>query len=240
MSKQKRILLKLSGEAISGPSGDGIDFEACRVLATRINEVHSQGYELGIVLGGGNIFRGRLATSLQFERAEADKVGMLATSVNGLILCQMLRSTGINTRVMGALAIESVVQKFDAKKAREYLSKNEIVLFVGGTGNPYFTTDTAAALRACEIQADLLLKATKVDGIYDRDPEKDAGAKRFSELTYDECLSQNLQIMDQTAFALCRENQMPIKVFNLFEEGAILSALTNDEKSTLVHGGTCQ
>lgn len=239
-SKRERVLLKLSGESIADSSGNGIDHEACRSIASRIREVSSHGYELGIVLGGGNLFRGRLAKTLGFERVGADKVGMLATSINGLILCQTLRSLGAPAHVMSSFHIEGIIPKYEAREAITHLENNEIVIFVGGTGNPYFTTDTAAALRACEIGADVLLKATKVDGIYDADPEKNTNATRFTALTYDECLEKNLQIMDQTAFALCKENNLPIRVFNLFQEGAILKALTNNESSTLVTGGTCQ
>ncbi len=239
MSKQ-RILLKLSGESLAGSSGNGISYEACASIAQRIVEVHRLGHEVAIVIGGGNIFRGRLAGQLAFERVEADKTGMVATCVNGLILAQMLRTLGAPSHVYGSMGIETVIDRYHSESAKKRLQSGEIVVLVGGTGNPFFTTDTAAALRACELEADTLLKATKVDGVYSDDPEKNSSATRYETLTYDECLQKNLEIMDQTAFALCKTNSIPIQVFNLFEEGSIKKALTESKGSTLITGGTCQ
>jgi uridylate kinase len=233
----KRILLKLSGEALMGEQKFGVEHRACKLIAEAIREVYALGVQLGIVVGGGNIFRGNQADAFGFARTPADHIGMLATTINGLVLQQTLASLGVDSRVMSALNTDSIVEQFHWGHALHSLQKGTIVIFVGGTGNPYFTTDSAAALRASEIQADVLLKATKVDGVFSADPKKDPKAKKYDRLTYSEVLAKQLNVMDATAIALCRENQIPICVFNLFEKGAMLKAVCGQKKGTLVTGG---
>ncbi len=233
----KRVLLKLSGEALMGEQKFGVDREACQQIAQAIKEVHALGVQMGIVVGGGNIFRGSQAASFGFARTPADHIGMLATTINGLVLQQTLASLGIESRVMSALNTDSIVEPFHWGHALHSLQKGMIVIFVGGTGNPYFTTDSAAALRASEIQAEILLKATKVDGIFSDDPKKNPKAQKFDRLTYSDVLAKKLNVMDATAIALCRESQIPICVFNLFEQGAMLKAVCGQPKGSLVMGG---
>lgn len=233
----KRVLLKLSGEALMGEQKFGVDREACQQIAQAIKEVHALGVQMGIVVGGGNIFRGSQAASFGFARTPADHIGMLATTINGLVLQQTLASYGIESRVMSALNTDSIVEPFHWGHALHSLQKGMIVIFVGGTGNPYFTTDSAAALRASEIQAEILLKATKVDGIFSDDPKKNPKAQKFDRLTYSDVLAKKLNVMDATAIALCRESQIPICVFNLFEQGAMLKAVCGQPKGSLVMGG---
>jgi uridylate kinase len=233
----KRVLLKLSGEALMGGQKFGIEHTACKQIAHSIKDVHALGVQLGIVVGGGNIFRGSQAEAFAFARTPADHIGMLATTINGLVLQQTLASLGIESRVMSALNTDSIVESYHWGQALHSLQQGLIVIFVGGTGNPYFTTDSAAALRASEIQAEILLKATKVDGIFSDDPKKNSQAVKFDTLTYSEVLAKQLNVMDATAIALCRENHIPICVFNLFEEGAMLKAVCGQQKGTLVTGG---
>lgn len=214
----------------------GVEHEACKLIAQSIKEVYELGVQLGIVVGGGNIFRGNQAEAFGFARTPADHIGMLATTINGLVLQQTLASLGIDSRVMSALNTDSIVEPYHWGQALHSLQKGMIVIFVGGTGNPYFTTDSAAALRASEIQADILLKATKVDGIFSEDPKINPHAEKYEQLTYSEVLAKKLNVMDATAIALCRENHIPICVFNLFEQGAMLKAVCGQQKGTLVMG----
>lgn len=215
----------------------GIEHRASLQIAHAIKDVHALGVQLGIVVGGGNIFRGTQAEAFGFARTPADHIGMLATTINGLILQQTLASLGVESRVMSALNTDSIVEPYHWGHALHSLQKGMIIIFVGGTGNPYFTTDSAAALRASEIQADILLKATKVDGIFSEDPKKNPHAIKYDRLTYSEALAKHLNVMDATAIALCRENHIPICVFNLFEEGAMLKAVCGQPKGSLVLGG---
>jgi uridylate kinase len=232
----KRVLLKLSGEALMGEQKFGFEQSACEQIAQAIKEVHSQGVQMGLVIGGGNVFRGVLAKQFGFERTPADHIGMLGTTINGLILQQSLASAGVKSHVMSALATDSIVDKYHWGHAIELLEKNIPVIFVGGTGNPYFTTDTAGALRASEIHAEILLKATKVDGIYSEDPKKNPRAAKFETLSYQDALEKNFKVMDATSIALCRDSQIPIYVFNLFEKGALLKAVTEKKGGTLIQG----
>lgn len=215
----------------------GVEHQACHQIAQAIKEVHALGVQMGIVVGGGNIFRGSQAASFGFARTPADHIGMLATTINGLVLQQTLASLGVESRVMSALNTDSIVEPFHWGHALHSLQKGMIVIFVGGTGNPYFTTDSAAALRASEIQAEILLKATKVDGIFSDDPKKNPQAQKFDRLTYSEVLAKQLNVMDATAIALCRESQIPICVFNLFEQGAMLKTVCGQQKGSLITGG---
>jgi uridylate kinase len=214
----------------------GIEHQAAHQMATAIKEVHALGIQIGVVVGGGNIFRGSQAADFGFARTPADHVGMLATTINGLILQQSLASLDCESHIMSAFDTDSIIEKYNWQAALAHLKHGSIVIFVGGTGNPYFTTDTAAALRASEIDADILLKATKVDGIYDKDPLRFPKAKKFAQLSYAEVLQQKLSVMDATAIALCRENQMPIYVFSLFKSKALLDAVTQSKGGSLVQG----
>jgi uridylate kinase len=233
----KRVLIKLSGEALMGEQKFGIEHSACQHIAHSIKEVYDLGLQIGIVVGGGNIFRGNQAQAFGFARTPADHIGMLATTINGLILQQTLASLGVSCRVMSAFNTDAIVENFHWGHAIHSLQKGVPVIFVGGTGNPYFTTDSAAALRASEIDAEIVLKGTKVDGIYNDDPMTNPHAKKYDRLTYSEVLAQKLNIMDATAIALCRESQIPICVFNLFEKGAMLKAVCGHATGTLVTGG---
>lgn len=232
----KRILLKLSGEALIGTQKFGMEHQACQKIAGLIHEVHKMGVQIGLVVGGGNIFRGSQASEFGFSRTPADHIGMLATTINGLILQQCLASLGVTSHVMSALNTDVIVEPYRWGQAMHFLEKGDVVIFVGGTGNPYFTTDTAAALRASEIGAEVLLKATKVDGIYDKDPMRDPTALRFDQLTYADALSKKLNVMDATAIALCGENEIPIHVFNIFKDDALLHAICEKKGGTLVTG----
>ncbi|WP_316359400.1 UMP kinase [Candidatus Neptunichlamydia sp. REUL1] len=233
----KRVLLKLSGESLKGETPGVIDHVACNQIANAICEVYALGIEIGVVIGGGNIFRGNMAEQFGFARTPADHVGMLATTINGLILGQVLSTKGCKTRVMSALNFDGIVEPYNWNHALHSLDKGHIVIFVGGTGNPYFTTDTTAAMRASEIEAEVLLKATKVDGIYDMDPMEHKEAVKSDHLTYGEVLTKDLHVMDGAAIALCRESDIPIHVFNLFEKGAMLKAVTDRKGGTLVTKG---
>ncbi len=230
----KRVLLKLSGESLKGESPSGIDHKACQQIAKEICEVYEIGVQMGIVIGGGNIFRGSQAKEFGFARTPADHIGMLSTTINGLLLSQTLESLGCKTRVMSALHFDGIVDVYHWNQAMLYLEKGVIVVFVGGTGNPYFTTDTAAAMRGSEIAAEVLLKATKVDGIYNKDPMQYADAEKYDTLTYAQALTEDLKVMDAAAIALCRENHIPIHVFNVFVRGSLLKAVCKKSGGTIV------
>ncbi|MGE3974036.1 MAG: UMP kinase [Bdellovibrionales bacterium] len=236
-TKYKRILLKLSGEALATDSGFGINASTITQIAQEIAEVYSQGIQIGIVIGAGNIFRGVAASAEGMDRASSDYMGMLATCINGLALQDALEKTGVETRVQTAIAMAEIAEPYIRRKAIRHLEKNRVVIFVAGTGNPYFTTDTAAALRAMEINADAIFKATKVDGIYDKDPMKFKDAKKYDQLTYIEVLQQQLKVMDSTAISLCMDNNLPIVTFNLKTKGNIKRILNGDPIGTIVVGG---
>ncbi len=233
--KRKKLLLKLSGEVLLGSQPFGIDADACKRLACVLKEIQTQ-YKLAIVLGSGNLFRGLSLNQLGMARTSADHIGMLATMMNGIALQQALDGIGCQAKVLSALDCPRVVESYSWRKATEYLENDQIVLFSGGTGNPYFTTDTAAALRASEINADFLLKATKVDGIYDKDPLKFPQATRFSQLSYDQFLANNLQVMDATAVSLCKNSRIPILVFNMAHLGqlSIEQLIDNKNLATII------
>ena len=230
----KRILLKLSGEALMGSTGFGIDPATLEGIASEVAEVRALGVEVAVVIGGGNIFRGLAASAHGMDRASADYMGMLATVMNSLALQDALERTGVNTRVLSAIEMQELCEPYIRRRAMRHLEKGRVVIFAAGTGNPYFTTDTAASLRAMEIHADVLLKATKVDGVYDRDPKKFPDAKRFHRLTYLEVLQRNLQVMDSTAISLCRDNKLAIVVFDLRVRGNIRRVVSGESIGTLV------
>lgn len=232
--RYKRVLLKLSGEALQGDRGYGIAPPIIEGIAQELKEVHALGVELGIVIGGGNIFRGVAASAQGMDRASADYMGMLATVINALALQEALESIEVPTRVQTAIEMQALAEPYIRRRAVRHLEKNRFVIFAAGTGNPYFTTDTAAALRANEINAQIILKATKVDGIYDADPMTNPDAKRFDKLTYMEVLQRNLKVMDSTAISLCKDNALPIMVFNMHEKGNIRRAVTGEPIGTLV------
>ena len=229
-----RMLLKLSGEALMGEQEFGIESEAIATYAKQIKEVYDMGIELAIVIGGGNIFRGLSGSDQGVDRVTGDHMGMLATVINSLALQNAIEKLGVPTRVQTAIDMPKIAEPFIRRRAIRHLEKGRVVIFGAGTGNPYFTTDTAAALRAIEIDADVVVKATKVDGIYDKDPKKFADAVKYDVVTYDECLSKNLRVMDQTAISLCRENNLPILVFNLLEEGNLKKVITGETIGTKV------
>jgi len=235
-SAYKRILLKLSGESLKGDHPGVIDHVACNQIADSICEIYALDVQIALVIGGGNIFRGAQAKQFGFARTPADHVGMLATTINGLILGQILATKGCKTRVMSALNFDGIVEPYNWNHALHSLEKGHIMIFVGGTGNPYFTTDTTAAMRASEMDAEVLLKATKVDGIYDKDPMKFPDAVKKDRLTFSEALREDLKVMDAAAIALCRENKIPIHVFNLFSKGAMMQAICEKTGGTLVLG----
>ncbi len=238
MSQQpayKRILLKLSGEALMGDDAYGINQEVVAGIVRDVVDVTRLGVEIGIVIGGGNIFRGMAGAASGMDRATADYMGMLATVMNAMALADAFRAAGVNARVQSALRIDQVVEPYIRGKAIRYLEEGRVVIFGAGTGNPFFTTDTAAALRGSEIGADIVLKATKVDGIYTADPKKDPAATRFQRISFDEAISRNLAVMDATAFALCRDQRLPINVFSLFKPGALARVVTGGDEGTLVY-----
>jgi uridylate kinase len=230
----KRILLKLSGEALMGDTGIGIDPATIERIASEVAEVRSLGVEIAIVIGGGNIFRGLAASAHGMDRASADYMGMLATVMNSLALQDALERVNVTTRVLSAIAMQELCEPYIRRRAMRHLEKGRVVIFAAGTGNPYFTTDTAASLRAMEIHADVLLKATKVDGIYDKDPVKHPDARRYNRLTYLEVLQQNLKVMDSTATALCRDNKLAMVVFDLHTRGNIRRVVVGESVGTLV------
>jgi uridylate kinase len=234
--KYRRVLLKLSGEALMGNEDYGIDPIVIRALAAEIIEVQKAGAEVGLVIGGGNIFRGAGLAESGMDRVTGDHMGMLATVINALAMADALEKQGADVRVMSAIKINEVCEDYIRRRAIRHLEKGRIALFAAGTGNPFFTTDSAAALRACEISADLLLKATKVDGIYDSDPKKNAKAVRYEELSYDDVIARNLQVMDTAAFALCRDNKIPLRIYNMMQPGALMRILRGEPLGTLVHG----
>jgi uridylate kinase len=231
----KRILLKLSGEALMGDDAFGINRATIVRMVDEVAEVTRLGVELAVVIGGGNIFRGVAGGSVGMDRATADYMGMLATVMNALALADTMNKAGLIARVMSAIAIEQVVEPYIRPKALQYLEEGKVVVFAAGTGNPFFTTDTAAALRGAEIGAELVLKATKVDGVYSADPKLDSNAKRYTSLSFDEAISKNLGIMDATAFALCRDQKLPVKVFSIFKNGALKRVVMGEDEGTLVH-----
>jgi uridylate kinase len=233
--RYRRVLLKLSGEALMGQAAYGIDNRVLQAIAGEIREVSRLGLELALVIGGGNIFRGVQAATEGTDRATGDYMGMLATVINALALQDALERVGVMTRVMSAIEIRQIAEQYIRRRAMRHLEKGRIVIFAAGTGNPFFSTDTAASLRAAEIGAEVILKATKVDGVYDADPKLNKGATRFSELSYNEFLRQGLKVMDATAVTLCRENNLPIMVFNMTEEGNIRRAVMGEPVGTLVH-----
>ena len=230
----RRVLLKLSGEILSGDTGFGIEPEVISQLVKEIVEVHSLGIELGIVIGGGNIFRGINADTQGFDRASGDYMGMLATTINALALQDVLEQSGVLTRVLSAIEMRQIAEPYIRRRAVRHLEKGRVVIFAGGTGNPYFTTDTAASLRAMEIGAQILLKGTKVDAIYDKDPEKNEDAKPFKTLTFMDVLKDELQVMDTAAISLCKDNNLPIRVFNIGVEGNLKQVVCGREIGTIV------
>jgi len=232
--KYHRILLKLSGEALGGDVGSGIDPTRGLDIARRIKEVRELGVDVAIVIGAGNLWRGKVGLSSGMDRATADYMGMLATVMNALALMDALESVGVMTRVQSAIEMRSVAEPYIRRRAIRHLEKGRVVIFGGGTGNPYFSTDTAAALRAMEIDADVLIKATKVDGVYDSDPEKNPDAVKFDNLTYIDTINRRLEVMDTTAITLCMENKLPILVLNLWDETALRSVLMGEKVGTLV------
>jgi len=231
----KRVLLKLSGEALMGDDAFGINRATIVRVAEEIAEVIRLGVQVAVVIGGGNIFRGVAGGSVGMDRATADYMGMLATVMNSLALADTMDKVGLTARVMSAIAIEQVVEPYVRPKALQYLEEGKVVVFAAGTGNPFFTTDTAAALRGAEIGAEVVIKATKVDGVYSADPKKDPTAERYSQISFDQAISQNLGIMDATAFALCRDQKLPIKVFSIFKSGALKRVVLGQDEGTLVH-----
>jgi uridylate kinase len=231
----KRILLKLSGEALMGDDAFGINRATIVRMVQEVAEVVHMGVQVAVVIGGGNIFRGVAGGSVGMDRATADYMGMLATVMNALALSDAMQKQGLVPRVMSAIAIEQVVEPYVRPKALQYLEEGKVVVFAAGTGNPFFTTDTAAALRGSEISAEIVLKATKVDGVYTADPKKDPNATRYESITFDEAIAKHLQVMDATAFALCRDQKLPIKVFSIVKPGALMRVIMGEDEGTLVH-----
>jgi uridylate kinase len=234
-SRYKRILLKLSGEALMGDDAFGINRATLERIALEIREVSEMNTAIGIVIGGGNIFRGVSTSAAGMDRATADYMGMLATVMNSLALQDALAKAGVTPRVQSAINIEPVVEPYVRPKAMQYLEEGKVVVFAAGTGNPFFTTDTAAALRGAEIGAEIVLKATKVDGVYTADPKTDKAATRYHQLSFDEAIVKNLKVMDATALALCRDQNLPINVFSIFKQGALKRVVLGEDEGTLVH-----
>ncbi len=233
--KYKRILLKLSGEALMGGDPYGINRETIDRIVAEIGAVARMGVEIGVVIGGGNIFRGIAPGAAGMDRATADYMGMLATVMNALALQDAMRRAGIAARVQSALNIEQVVEPYIRGKAIRYLEEGKIVIFAAGTGNPFFTTDTAAALRGSEIGAEIVVKATKVDGVYTADPMRDSAAQRFSRVSFDEAIGRQLKVMDATALTLCRDQKLPVNVCNIFKQDALRRVVSGEDEGTLVH-----
>ena len=229
-----RALLKLSGEALAGEKGGGLDFHIVETLAEEIKRVHALGVHLGLVVGGGNIIRGTTASRQGLDRVAADYMGMLATVINALAMQDVLEKLGVETRVMTAIKMESLAEPYIRRRAMRHLEKGRVIIFAGGTGNPFFSTDTAAVLRALEMEADVILKATNVNGVYTADPKKDASAAFLPELSFQEALVQGYAVMDANAFGLCQANQLPIVVFNINEPGSIGRVLAGERVGTLV------
>ncbi|MBM3361876.1 MAG: UMP kinase [Betaproteobacteria bacterium] len=235
MSAYSRILLKLSGEALMGDDAFGINRATIVRMVEEVAEVTRMGVQVAVVIGGGNIFRGVAGGSVGMDRATADYMGMLATVMNALALADTMDKAGLTARVMSAIAIEQVVEPYVRPKALQYLEEGKVVIFAAGTGNPFFTTDTAAALRGAEIGAQVVLKATKVDGVYTADPKKNPAATRYTSISFDEAMGRNLEVMDATAFALCRDQKLPVKVFSIFKSGALKRVVLGEDEGTLVH-----
>ena len=234
-TRYKRVILKLSGEVLrGGKSGDPIDADTLFHVCSQVKEIHALGVQVGVVIGGGNIFRGLNGEKRGVDRLTGDYMGMLATVINGLALMDCLEKMGVSTRVQSAIPMNQIAEPFILRRAIRHLEKGRVVIFVAGTGNPYFSTDTTAALRASEMKADIIMKATKVDGIYDKDPKKHADAVRYDHLTFIEALKQRLNVMDSTAFSLCMDNNVPILVFDLHDEHAIRKAISGQKIGTLV------
>ncbi len=234
MSTYQRVMLKLSGEALGGEAGHGFDQKAVEAIASEVKEVAEAGYQVAVVVGGGNFMRGTQITSIGVERGTGDYMGMLSTIINALALQSVIEGLGQPTRVLSAIEAQPVSEPYIRRRAIRHMEKGRVVILAGGTGNPYFTTDTAASLRAVELDCDALFKGTKVDGIYTADPAKDPTAKKYDTLTYDMCLEQNLKIMDATAFTMCRENSLPIVVYSITEKGSTLSAVKGNKIGTTV------
>ena len=230
----KRVLLKLSGDALMGDDSYGINRAVIERIVTGIGEVVAMGVQVAVVIGGGNIFRGVAPAAAGMDRVTADYMGMLATVMNAMALQDAMKRQGLDSRVQSALNLEQVAEPYIRGKALRYLEEGKVVIFGAGTGNPFFTTDTAAALRGVEMNAEVVIKATKVDGIYTADPKKDPKATRYAKLTFDEAISKNLQVMDATALTLCRDQKMPIIVFNIFKDGALKRVILGQEEGTLV------
>ncbi len=233
--KYKRILLKLSGEALMGEQSYGIDPEQLKKYGKEIIKVAHENVQIAIVIGGGNIFRGIQGAAKGFDRIQGDYMGMLATVINSVALQSELEKLGAETKLLSGLLVEPVTEKMNGKKAIEYLEQGKIVIISGGTGNPVFTTDSASALRSIEIKADALLKGTRVDGVYTADPERDKSAKKFDKLSFDEAYEKQLKIMDMTAFTLCRENNIPIVVFNMNQPGNLYKVVTGEDTGTIIN-----
>ena len=234
-SVYKRILIKISGEILSGDKGFGIHPPTVSRVAEELAQAHSMQVQIALVIGGGNIFRGQSEEAKEIDRATSDYMGMLATCINGLSLQAALEAKGVETRVQTAFPISQVAEPYIRRKALRHLKKGRLVIFSAGTGNPYFTTDTASALRAMEVNADILLKATKVDGVYEEDPIKNKKAKRYTQLKYLDVLSKNIKVMDSTAISLCMDNKMPLIIFNLQEKGNIIRLLKGEKLGTFIH-----
>jgi uridylate kinase len=233
--RYRRILLKLSGEALMGDDPFGINRQTIETIVAEIDAVVQLGVEVGAVIGGGNIFRGVALGAAGMDRATADYMGMLATIMNALALADIMRQKGLNARVQSAINIEQIVEPYIRPKAIRYLEEGKVVIFAAGTGNPFFTTDTAAALRGSEIGAEVVLKATKVDGVYTADPKSNPDARRYQRVTFDEAIGKNLRVMDATALALCRDQNLPVIVFSLYKRGALKRVVMGEDEGTLVH-----
>ncbi|MES2773609.1 MAG: UMP kinase [Bacteroidota bacterium] len=234
LPKYKRILLKLSGESLMGDKNFGLDSNVLAQYSKDIKEITNLGVQVAIVIGGGNIYRGMNEAETGIERAQGDYMGMLATVINGMALQSALEKEGVYTRLQSAIKMEQIAEPYIRRRAMRHLEKGRVVIFGAGTGNPYFTTDTAGSLRAIEIKADVILKGTRVDGIYTADPEKDPTATKYDNITFKECFDQNLKVMDMTAFTLCMENNLPIIVFDMNKRGNLLSVVSGDKVGTLV------
>ena len=235
MTKFKRILLKLSGESLMGEQGYGIDVKRLNEYASQIKEAQAEGVQIGIVIGGGNIFRGLSGAGKGFDRVKGDQMGMCATVINSLAISSALGAIGVKNRVLTAIRMEPIGEFYSKWKAIEAMERGEVVIMSGGTGSPYFTTDTGSSLRGVEIEADVMLKGTRVDGVYTADPEKDPAAEKFSDITYDEVLRRGLRVMDITATAMCKENNLPIYVFNMDRNGNLMKVLRGEDIGTFVH-----
>lgn len=234
LPKYKRVLLKLSGESLMGENSYGLDPKVLSAYAKEIKQITSLGVQVALVVGGGNIYRGMNEAETGIERAHGDYMGMLATMINGMAMQSALEKEGVYTRLQSAIQMEAIAEPYIRRRAMRHLEKGRVVIFGAGTGNPYFTTDTAGSLRAIEIKADVILKGTRVDGIYTADPEKDPNAVKYNTITYKECIANNLKIMDMTAFTLCMENNLPIIVFDMNKPGNLLNVISGGDVGTLV------